>query len=555
MRQEISRAASRIGMFAFVSVLTVLASTATGATNPEADARPNIILIVTDDQSPMPWPYSGGFRAAEPFGFCGESRVHTPAIDRLARDGLVFTRAYVSSSVCSPSRYATLTGRYAGRCTGPRFMRLHPPGTMTRVENNTELEHGRPNLPTVLREHGYRTGFVGKCHIVSHDILNAPQTWSRNGMQEYAMDADPQKPGITARMRHNHQQWCKRIAAYGFDVVDAVYAANLRELYNKPADVHNVEWTTAAALRFIETSREQPFFLYYATTVPHGPAPWIRRDGKYIHGLDAPPEMTGEGYVPQDYDFMPSRGVIQEAVRRQGKPAETAWIHWFDAAVGALRSKLEQLDLLDNTLIIITSDHGSWRHGKSTLHEGGLRVPMLMHWPAGLARSGSYDGLVQNIDLAPTILSLAKIQPPDGMRFDGFSLVPVLRGSKSPSRSHLFAEVGYSRCVITNDWKYIAVRYDPEIAQRIEAGATFPGFEGRVLRRPYLTRNGHLGHHASSHNPHYFEADQLYNLVNDPREETNVAADRPEKVAEMQHILRGYLQSFKGCPFGEFVPE
>ena len=82
-----------------------------------------------------------------------------PIIDDLAQNGMIFNRAYVSSSVCVPSRYSMLTGRYAGRSEGPAFMRMHPEGIMTRVENNTEIEKYKPNLPRLLQEEGYKTGF------------------------------------------------------------------------------------------------------------------------------------------------------------------------------------------------------------------------------------------------------------------------------------------------------------------------------------------------------------------------------------------------------------
>jgi arylsulfatase A-like enzyme len=527
-------------------------SLAAGAAPPPP--RPNVVLIITDDQSPFVWEYTGGYRSTEAFGYCDDEQVSSPEIDRLARDGLVFTRAYVSSSVCSPSRYATFTGRYGGRCTGPHFMRLHPPGTMTRVENNTELELDRPSLPTLLQAAGYRTGFVGKSHVVKHDVHNAPQSWERHGLQTYARDADPRDPAITARMQHNHAQWQRWIAAYGFDFVGHVYPANLRELYNEDLNVHNVEWTTAAALEFIDEAKAgEPFFLYYATTVPHGPAPWIRQKGKFVHGLDADPGMTGEGYITPEYEFMPTRAELLAHARQTGKPVASAWVHWFDAAVGALRTRLEEKGLWENTLFIVTSDHGAWRHGKTTLHEGGLRVPLVMHWPAGIRQPAEYAGLVQNIDYAPTILDLAGVTPPAEMQCDGVSLVPVLRGSDQPLRKFLFAELGYARGIVTDDWKYIAVRYTEDIEEKIAAGATFEGFEGRTIKQPYMTRNGHLGFHASSHNPHYFDRDQLYDLTADPREEQNLADIHPGRVRQMQAMLRDVLRTFENRPFGEFT--
>jgi len=134
--------------------------------------KPNIIFIMTDDQSAVVPLDSEKRIQSRPFGFNGDKQVHTPIIDNLAKNGLIFNSAYVSSSVCVPSRYTMLTGRYAGRSEGPAFMRMHPEGTMTRVENNTEIEKEKSNLPRLLQEEGYKTGFVGKSHIVEHNIVN-----------------------------------------------------------------------------------------------------------------------------------------------------------------------------------------------------------------------------------------------------------------------------------------------------------------------------------------------------------------------------------------------
>ena len=216
----------------------------------ELPKRPNIIYIMTDDHSPIPIEKKK-CNQSRPFGFNGDRYVYTPVIDGLAEKGMVFTSAYVTSSVCSPSRYSMLTGRYPSRCRGPRFMRDHPEGTPTRPENNTELEENRPNLARLLQQAGYRTGFVGKCHVIDHYLLDS-NNWSKNGLMTYDPSADPKDPEVTKAMAHNHDYWIKRIKEFGFDYVNAVYAANLRELYNEPANVHNLEWKNKAVLEFIE---------------------------------------------------------------------------------------------------------------------------------------------------------------------------------------------------------------------------------------------------------------------------------------------------------------
>ena len=136
---------------------------------------------------------------------------------------------------------------------------------------------------------------------------------------------------------------------------------------------------------------------------------------------------------------------------------------------------------------------------------------------------------------------------------DGVSFKPALFGNRDPIRQYLFGELGHSRCVKSGEWKYIAVRYPEELQRKIELGVTFRGFKGAELTRPYLTRNGHLGHYASERNPHYFEADQLYNLKTDPEENRNVFAQNPDVAQRMKKLLAEALRQFENRPFGEFT--
>ena len=516
-------------------------------------SRPNIILFVTDDQSPMPLE-ENHVQESRAFGFNGESKVYTPVIDDLAKNGMIFRRAYVSSSVCSPSRYAMLTGRYAGRCTGDRFMQLHPEGSMTRVENNTELEQDRSNVAKTLQQAGYKTGFVGKSHIVDHHILNKPSDWEKHGQIRYEKEASIQDHEVSKAMANNHKLWTERIKKYGFDYANGIYAANLRELYSTEANVHNVEWTTDAALQFIDSYGSDPFFLYYAQTVPHGPAPWLKKDGKFPHGLDADPKITGEGYVDNDFDFMPTRASIQKEVEDlEGMDPEQAWLRWVDRAIEALVVKLKEKGVYENTLIIVTSDHGATRYGKTTIYETGIRVPLMMHWPNGIKPGQVYEELVQNIDYAPTFLDLAGVKLKDDMEMDGTSLRKVLGGSAEPVHDHLFFELGFARGVMTKDWKYIAVRYDQKSLDKISRGERFNSWGGITTLLPYYTRNSHLGYHACLTNPHYFEPDQLFDLVGDPEERLNIYSALSPKAIELREILSEELKTFKDRPYAELT--
>ncbi|MEM7790123.1 MAG: sulfatase-like hydrolase/transferase [Verrucomicrobiota bacterium] len=493
--------------------------------------KPNVVFIITDDQSWDSLSFMGG-------------NVHTPRIDRMAKEGLFLSDFNVTSTVCSPSRYSFLTGRFAGRCEGEHFMKEHPYGDQTQVENIGELELDQWNLPKVLQANGYKTGFVGKSHLIRHDWMGR----RAKTLESYPEDADPRDPEVNAKMRRNHAKWCEEMKKYGFDFVDGFYGANLRELWNEELNVHNLDWTVAKAFDFIEENQDEPFFLYFSTTLHHGPLPW---NNKY--SLKADPRMTGEGFVAEGFDVLPSREDVLRRNREAGFKDRDAYALWLDDGVGAIIDKIEALGLSEETLIIFVPDHGSYRHGKATLHDYGMRVPMLCLWKGTIQPGQEYAGIVANIDLAPTLMELANIEKPEDYRIDGLSFKSALFGNQEPIRNVLFGELGHSRAIKSKEWKYIAIRYPPELQKRIDDGEIFMGFDGEPIPLPYLTRNGHLGHHASKDNPNYFEPDQLYNLIEDPEELNNVFRSNPE-VAEMaRKALSRELARFEGRPFGEFT--
>jgi arylsulfatase A-like enzyme len=545
--------------------LTLLASFGL-ATLCGAAERPNVILILTDDQSPRnpATPEYPNLVVPLGFGYGGDASL-TPNVDRLAREGMVMTNANVACPVCSPSRYTTLTGRHATRTPGKEFNHLFPAGTMSRPENNVELGRGEPNLPRLLQAAGYTTAWVGKSHLIDQAILEKPKTWgtaAAPGLKPYPFKSDPRTvPATNKAMRENQAWWRERIRQEGLDWVGAVYSGNLLELFNQASNVHNVEWTTRSVLDFLDTQsagQAKPFFLYYGTTIPHGPDPWTKQDGKYVFSLDADPGYTGEGYrTDLDYSFMPSRAAIKKEVRNAGFDEKHAYLTWLDHSIGAILRKLDERGLTKNTLVIISSDHGTWRYAKTTPYDGGLKVPLVMRWPAAIRPGSLYPHLVLNTDYAATILDLAGVKKPDDYILDGVSLAPVLRGTEAgPLREETFHEIGYARAIKTPKWKYIAVRYPPDVQRRIAAGRGFPSFQEDAPPNPlpYHVDNRHLGYHSSRHNPHYFEADQLFDLENDPQEHTNVLESHPEVVADLKARLAAHLKTFPGRPFGEFTP-
>lgn len=517
---------------AFLSIVLVAVLQLANA----APTKPNIVLFITDDQS---W---------DSLGFMG-GKVHTPRLDRMAREGLFLTDFNVTSTVCSPSRYSFLTGRFAGRCEGERFLEEHPPGDQTQVENIGELEPDRWNIAKVLQQNGYKTGFVGKSHVVRHDWLVVGNGKGRkSALESYPKDSDPRDPEINAKMRRNHQKWAYEISKHGFDYADGIYAANLKELECDALNVHNLDWTVAKAFKFLEDNRDNPFFLYFSTTLHHGPAPWVNK-----FSLTADARMTGEGFVKEGFNVLPSREDVLKRNREAGFKDRDAYALWLDDGVGALLDKIKSLGLEKDTLFIFVPDHGSYRHGKATLYDYGMRVPMVLQWKGTIKANTKYDGLVANIDLAPTIMDICGIEPPDDYRYDGISFKPILFGDRKPLRNALFAELGHSRAVKTKEWKYIAVRYPSDLQSRIDQGRLFNGFKGEKLKLPYLTRNGHLGHYAAAKNPNYFQRDQLYDLKTDPEELKNVHGTQPAVTRKLKTQLATELKRFEQRPFGEFT--
>ncbi len=535
------------------NILTIFCLILSLTGNVFSQSKPNIVFIMTDDQSSINLRDSDNQNQSRPFGFNGDTKVHTPIIDNLASNGIVFNNAFVSSSICSPSRYSILTGKFAGRSEGDNFLNNFPLGSLSRISNNIEIEDGLTNLPKQLQTAGYKTAFIGKSHIVDHDILQS-YTQGTSGFMAYDQEDDPYVTSISDAMKFNHDRWANRMKSFGFDVVDAFYPANLKELKNDPLNVHNVEYKNKAVLNFIENSDDDPFFIYYSETIPHGPAPYWANNGNYYAGLDADKNITAEGVLIQDYSYLPARDDIKSEISgMSGKDLKHAWLRWFDHAVGAVIDKLEEKGKLDNTLIIITSDHGDFNKAKATNYEGGIKVPLMMYWKDGIVSSGTYDELVQNIDFGPTFLDIAGVDITN-TDMDGKSLKQVLENnSQEPVHDYLFFELGYSRAIRTKDWKYVTVRYTDAINEQIANGETFNGPNGIQVPLPYYIPNVSLGSLAANQYPLYNVKDQLFDLNLDPYETMNLFNSEPEKATELRNILRNELLSFPQRPYQEFT--
>jgi autotransporter-associated beta strand protein len=524
-----------------------------------AATGPNIIIINTDDQA-----------ADQHFGFDDRNCI-TPTLDSLVSTGLKFNLAFCASSVCGSSRYSLLTSRWPSRNTSDTFIARYPLGTLGRFGvSDTELERDGQNIGAWLQKAGYRTGFVGKSHVLD-DELNFTAKWEAKGLITYAKTANPETDAaVNAAMQHNHRIVCQDMRALGFDYVDGFYHANLKELYSDKLNVHNQEWITSRALKFIEENRSERFFLYMAPTINHGPV-----NDTLTTDLKSDPRFTSAGFLPnEDYSFMPTRqAIIDEVKQKLGITNEatqkdkliTARETWLDYSVKAIIDRLTTYGIRDDTLIIFTSDHGEktlstpliW--GKTSLYDLGLKVPMVMNWPNGITNPGrSYNELISHVDIGTTLLALTGASNLPTRPMDGVSLAPVFAGSSAAVRDDVFGEIGYARGVRTKTRKYIAVRYKPDIYAQIANGTGFPESNlnsqptGGTVPRPYYLDNTGLGAGVATTNPTYFDDDQLYNLSADPNENTNIYGQEPATAYDLKKRLAYYIGSIPDRPFRKF---
>jgi len=515
-----------------------------------AATGPNVIVINVDDMA-------GG----QHFGFEGRNCL-SPTIDSLAGGGIRFSAAMASSTVCGPSRYSLLTSRWASRNNSENFSSLYPSGTLGRFGvSDTDLEHDGQNIGAWLQKAGYRTGFVGKCHVLDDDLKDTTK-WAAKGLIPYGKTADPAIDNtVNGSMKHNHRVVCQMMREHGFDYVDGFYHANLKELYSDKLNVHNQEWITSRALRFIDENRNERFFLYMAPTINHGPV-----NNNLDYTLKANKGYTSAGYLPsEDYSFMPTRQAIINEVTSAGKDLISARETWLDYSIKAIITRLTQYGIRNDTLIIFTSDHGEktlsgplvW--GKSSLYDLGMKVPLVMNWPNGIMSPGrTYSEIVSHVDIVPTLLTLTGASHLPTRPMDGVSLVSVLNGSSVAVREDVFCEIGYARGVRTKTRKYIAVRYTPAIYQQIASAYRWPEYNvnsqltGGTIPRPYYVNNSGLGAGAASTNPNYFDDDQLYNLTSDPKELTNLYGQEPATAYDLKKRLAQYIGSIPGRPFRQF---
>ncbi len=470
-----------------------------------AGTKPNIIFILADDIG-----YGD-------FGCYGATKVKTPNIDRFATQGLRFTDAHSPSAVCTPTRYALMTGEYAWRKKGTGIL----PGIAALI-----VEPGRVTVPSLLKQAGYATGVIGKWHLG----LGAQSPTDYNGEikpgpLEVGFDSAFIIPATGDRTPCVYVQ-DHRVA--GLDPSDpiqldySVQRGEPRSFVNgiprigsqtggKAAlwkDDEIADTLAAKADAFLDRNKDKPFFLFLATHDIHVPR------------------------VPHAR----FKGTSQAGVR-----GDT--IHSFDWTIGQVLATLDRLKLADNTLVIVTSDNGGTldsngpdiehggtpetnnghphngplRAGKGSAYEGGTRVPFLARWP-GHIQPGDSGELICHVDMLATFAALTGQALPADAAPDSFNVLPALLGEKlgRPCRDHL-VEHGNVLAIRQGPWKLIP--------------AEAAGTQAKKARKKAPRGEA-----------------ELYNLADDLGETTNVAAAHPDQVKEMTELLQRVRERGRSRP-------
>lgn len=382
------------------------------AQNRPATQKPNIILILTDDQ---------GYADV---GFNGSKEIPTPGIDRIAQNGVVFKAGYVSYAVCGPSRAGLITGRYQDRFGFSRNPLLAP------RDSTMGLPLSEETMGDVLQKTGYKTGIFGKWHLGAHPSL----TPNKRGFDEFY-------GFLEGGHRYFPEDWTIEDESQVKSQFDG-YRTKLSR--NGKAEIETEYLTDALsreALNFIKENQKEPFFLYLAYNAPHAP---LQATEKYLSRFDHIEDSRRKTYA--------------------------AMVSAVDDGVGALMDLLSELKLEENTLVIFLSDNGGptkdnasdnspLRGFKSDFFEGGVRVPFAMQWKGQIPEGKNYHHPVISLDIFATAAALAKVKSKN--QLDGVNLIPFLTGEKTEPPHHALYWRNFDRnrvAIRTSDSKMILER-------------------------------------------------------------------------------------------------
>ena len=515
---------------------------------PVTKKHPNILFIITDDQFKhhMNWMPEG----KKPNG---DNRNVTPHTDALAAQATILDRQFVTSPVCTPSRFACMTGTYPSRSKANVFIdRMNELGGQASVEWNTFATRKTPTLASLLSDGGYRTGMVGKNHVIEVLGLEKPEWLAKSN-----------DPKMLETLAKNHRKQDAALKEAGFEYAESIYYDNPDFIGVKSLASHNLDWICKGALDFFEQKDDRPFFLWCAVTIPHGP-------GEAGRSWDANPLVTADGMLENPLNVMPARHTIPERLKAAGITDNSRNnLLWLDDMIGAMVKKLEATGQLDNTVILYFNDHG--QKAKGTIYNGGVHSEGFISRKGGFPAGARTESMVSNIDFAPTLLNLAGVDY-SKVKFDGVSFLPVLEGKKKEVHDALFFELGFVRGIMKDGYKYIALRYPEKVANMplAKRKRILKRFNDNQKRRgrPVYTEDpnakfshvqlipggGDAEHKSMTMYPAFYDSDQLYNLKDDPNEQKNLAKDpaHAAKLKELKDALKAHLKQMPGT-FGDLT--
>jgi arylsulfatase len=467
-------------------------------------STPNIIYILADDL---------GYGE---LGSYGQKQIETPHLDALASRGMLFTQHYAGAPVCAPSRCVLLTGRHLGHAAirgNDEWASRGEVWDYARAVQDPHLEGQRPlpgDIPTIgslLQSVGYRTAIVGKWG------LGAPLTEGipNNRGFDFFFGFNCQRQAHTYYPRHlwknREKVWLENpLVVPGTKLSPGEDPLDPESYRRYHLEAYAPDLMQREVLGFIRSSKDQAFFLYYATPIPHAPlqAPqrWV---DYYLQKFgDETPYDGSKGYFPSRYP----------------KATYAAMVSYLDEQVGQIVGLLEELRIENQTLVIFSSDNGptynggtqspwfdsahpfksEYGKGKGFVHEGGIRVPMIAKWPGVIRPGARSDHLSAFYDVLPTLCEVAGVDIPE--ETDGISFLPTLKGAAQRSR---------------NDYYYWE----------------FPEYGGQVA-----IRMGHwkgIARDIKERNEVRFE---LYDLEKDPLEEQDLAPRYPVIIERFHQIIR-----------------